>query len=240
MTTTIYNNDGKAVATSKNLRAILRGASAYGGVRRIMVSAVTMTHDGRPATPGGAEVAVYYLNGFVGKTEFVSHAHAVDWAFERSHIRPRTSYFAGCDVYAPDAELTPFERAYIGAALWSSNASNGNPLDDYFDAYDLDADTRARMVSDCRDFQHEQRELLKKAYPLYREKLGMEYTPDERAGHDFWLTRNGHGAGFWDRGLGKVGDQLSEAAKLAGSHDIDEYNMTEQARIAADITTEEE
>lgn len=22
----------------------------------------------------------------------------------------------------------------------------------------------------------------------------------EQAGHDFWLTRNGHGAGFWDRG----------------------------------------
>ena len=21
---------------------------------------------------------------------------------------------------------------------------------------------------------------------------------DEYAGHDFWLTRNGHGAGFWD------------------------------------------
>ena len=21
----------------------------------------------------------------------------------------------------------------------------------------------------------------------------------EQAGHDFWLTRNGHGAGFWDR-----------------------------------------
>ena len=22
----------------------------------------------------------------------------------------------------------------------------------------------------------------------------------EQAGHDLWLTRNGHGAGFWDRG----------------------------------------
>jgi hypothetical protein len=22
---------------------------------------------------------------------------------------------------------------------------------------------------------------------------------EERAGHDYWLTRNGHGAGFWDR-----------------------------------------
>lgn len=25
------------------------------------------------------------------------------------------------------------------------------------------------------------------------------WSDDERAGHDFWLTRAGHGAGFWDR-----------------------------------------
>jgi hypothetical protein len=35
-------------------------------------------------------------------------------------------------------------------------------------------------------------------------------------GHDFWLTRQGHGAGFWDRGLGELGDKLTEQAKLAG------------------------
>ena len=31
----------------------------------------------------------------------------------------------------------------------------------------------------------------------------------EQLGHDFWLTRNRHGAGFWDRGLGEVGDKLT-------------------------------
>lgn len=34
-----------------------------------------------------------------------------------------------------------------------------------------------------------------------------------RAGHDFWLTRNGHGAGFWDRGLGELGERLTAVAK---------------------------
>lgn len=33
------------------------------------------------------------------------------------------------------------------------------------------------------------------------------------AGHDFWLTRNSHGAGFWDRGLGEDGDKLSNIAE---------------------------
>lgn len=29
-------------------------------------------------------------------------------------------------------------------------------------------------------------------------------------GHDFYLTRNHHGAGFWDRGLGKNGEILTK------------------------------
>jgi len=39
---------------------------------------------------------------------------------------------------------------------------------------------------------------------------------DEQIGHDFWLTRNGHGAGFWDRGLGDMGEKLTEIAKSFG------------------------
>lgn len=35
-------------------------------------------------------------------------------------------------------------------------------------------------------------------------------------GHDFWLTRNGHGAGFRDRGLGERGKYLTSIAKPFG------------------------
>ena len=42
----------------------------------------------------------------------------------------------------------------------------------------------------------------------------------EQFGHDFWLTRNGHGAGFWDRGLGALGSELSEAARSFGTVDV--------------------
>lgn len=41
----------------------------------------------------------------------------------------------------------------------------------------------------------------------------------EAFAYDYWLTRNGHGAGFWDRGLDELGDKLSEMAKLQGSVD---------------------
>lgn len=39
---------------------------------------------------------------------------------------------------------------------------------------------------------------------------------DEAIGHDFWLTRNGHGVGFWDRGLGERGDYLTSMSKPFG------------------------
>lgn len=41
----------------------------------------------------------------------------------------------------------------------------------------------------------------------------------DQVGYDFILTRNGHGAGFWDRGLGEVGDWLSAMAKPFGTQD---------------------
>lgn len=42
----------------------------------------------------------------------------------------------------------------------------------------------------------------------------------EQAGHDFFLTRNRHGAGFWDRGLGEVGERLTKAAHAYGERDL--------------------
>jgi len=38
----------------------------------------------------------------------------------------------------------------------------------------------------------------------------------EQVGHDFWLTRNHHGAGFWDRGLGERGEWLTRMADPYG------------------------
>ena len=38
----------------------------------------------------------------------------------------------------------------------------------------------------------------------------------DQAGYDFWLTRNHHGAGFWDRGLDGVGRALTDAAHVYG------------------------
>ncbi len=92
--------------------------------------------------------------------------------------------------------MDEFTKAYITCALWStndeSNDQGGDPLDDNYGAEDIDPLTLAGMVVDCKRFQDENAEDIA-TYP------GDHYTPKEMAGHDFWLTRNGHGAGFWEK-----------------------------------------
>ena len=51
-------------------------------------------------------------------------------------------------------------------------------------------------------------------------KRGENWPSAELAGHDFALTRNGHGTGFWDRGLGAIGDMLTDECKPYSEHRV--------------------
>jgi hypothetical protein len=97
--------------------------------------------------------------------------------------------------------MTPLEtlvQSYIATALWSSTDDDGKYLDQRYSPSDLAPETRARMEDDCAAF------LAAHATTVAgREAL---------AGHDFWLTRCHHGAGFWDGDWGDLGDGLTEAS----------------------------
>ena len=93
---------------------------------------------------------------------------------------------------------------YIVCALWSSTDDDGDSLD-YYDIEDIDPDTLEAMRADIVDFVESNKELLLSS--------GQS---DEQIGHDFWLTRNRHGAGFWDRGLGEIGQKLTKACHVYG------------------------
>lgn len=113
--------------------------------------------------------------------------------------------------------LDDFTRGYIECALWCSydnaDESGGEPLDANHSADDFSPDTLQAIVEECRMFQLNCAPALAVAY----EHAG--YNP-ARAGHDFWLTRNGHGVGYWDRDLGGIGDILADAARAAGERDL--------------------
>ncbi len=116
-------------------------------------------------------------------------------------------------------KLDSFTLAYLECALWAeidnATPNGGEPLDANHCIADFVQESIDKAVQDCKQFQEENAELLSAA-----DYGHPEYTDDEMAGHDFWLTRNSHGAGFWDRELGDVGDKLSEAAKAYGESDI--------------------
>lgn len=109
------------------------------------------------------------------------------------------------------ADLEEFTTAYIECALWAemdnADDSGGAPLDDNYGPEDIDAKSMQQIQEDCRSFVEANADDL----------AGLDA---ERCGHDFWLTRQGHGAGFWDRGLGAVGDRLTAASKVYGSDGI--------------------
>lgn len=107
--------------------------------------------------------------------------------------------------------LDDFTKHYLIAALWSSNDEDGTPLDEGRDLSDVTYGTIEKAVADCNRFQTENAELLAQAYELYEPRDG--YEREALAGHDFWLTRAGHGTGFWDRGLGAVGEKLTDACE---------------------------
>lgn len=102
------------------------------------------------------------------------------------------------------------QRAYVEAALWSSLGDDGEPLDAAYDADDISPDARESMDSDVYDFLN----------LCWREGLDLSPIEPEQIGHDFWLTRNHHGAGFWDRGLGELGERLTALAHSYGDSDL--------------------
>jgi hypothetical protein len=114
--------------------------------------------------------------------------------------------------------MDEFTTAYITCALWATNdesdPSGGVPLDTNYGVEDIDPTTLAAMVADCKRFQAENEGDIA-TYP------GEMITCDEKAGDDFWLTRNGHGSGFWDGGWPEEsGNRLTVSSEGFG-----EYNL---------------
>jgi len=107
--------------------------------------------------------------------------------------------------------LHRFTDSYIEAALWSTNDESdeggGRPLDENYGEDDIDPGTMEQMEQDCESFYGANAELW------------TDEHDDEKAGVDFWLTRNGHGAGYWD-GDYTEGDKLTKAAEAFGEFNL--------------------
>lgn len=102
------------------------------------------------------------------------------------------------------AERT-FRDAYLACALWSSIDDSGKPLDN--GALEFAPGVALALVNEGLKF-----------YEAHWEDVSDD---PAQAGHDLWLTRNRHGAGFWDGDWTEaVGKRLTDASHAMGGIDL--------------------
>lgn len=101
-------------------------------------------------------------------------------------------------------DLDTFTRQYLETALWSTNdESGGEPMGANYSIEDIASEALRAAVEDCRKFQE-----------AHYDDISED---PSQAGHDFWLTRNGHGCGFFDADWDKdVAERLSKACRRWG------------------------
>lgn len=90
--------------------------------------------------------------------------------------------------------------------------ADGDAFDSHFGFEDLSVEAVQEAVAVCDEFAkcldkikcEDSDEFDREGNPLSDltvwEALNDKAIGDDYIGHDIWLTRNGHGAGFWDRG----------------------------------------
>lgn len=112
--------------------------------------------------------------------------------------------------------LDAFTRGYLMAVEWLLPTDDSDPEEakGREDIAGFAPSAVAEAVKDCAKFQTANADHL----ASYGEISGRD---DESAGHDYYLSRCGHGAGFFDRGDEDVFNRLQEAAQADGN--VDHY-----------------
>lgn len=122
------------------------------------------------------------------------------------------------------AYLSAATTAYVDCALWSSSCNSTAdhdhahpdrpedcdvPLDDIgYDSSHLDPQTALEMRADVRGWL---------TFVLEHRPDALDTWDAGQFGHDFWLTRNGYGTGYWDRYYGD-GDPRTAQGRWLTDH----------------------
>ncbi len=91
---------------------------------------------------------------------------------------------------------------YLEAAAWADTPEEA----DEHEGFEFSAEAEHMAFIDCLYF-------VRKAYPWFDDSC------PEDIGHNLWLSRQGHGTGFWDRGH-KHGNHLHTLAEKLGDCDV--------------------
>jgi len=121
--------------------------------------------------------------------------------------------FTGQDDGRAFQDLDAFTQGYVEAMFFTETGTGDDEDLEYATFADLAPETLEKIKADCAAFQVQHGPLLTRAYDM---GFAQGHYDDERAGNDFWYSRNGHGTGFWDRHLNSLGDDLHRYAGSFG------------------------
>ena len=114
-----------------------------------------------------------------------------------------------CSLPVPENELV---NGYmdVGEDHLLYGVSEQDCLDDHFDIEDFSVESLIDIRADVDKF-------FKRLQTAGLLDQARECYGDSRIAYDFWLTRQGHGAGFWDGDYRGIGDQLTDITDLSGT-----------------------
>lgn len=112
-------------------------------------------------------------------------------------------------LYNGAENMAVMTRQYLETALWSSTDGDGEPMDRNYSISNYTRSTLVKAIEDCEQF-----------YSKVKDKLTILDNMGQ-IGHNFWLTRNHHGAGFWDGDYEKeLGKYLTDVSHEFGVIDL--------------------
>lgn len=144
-------------------------------------------------------------------------------AYIRTALWSSTEYAFGTCPCCGEERLLSHAVDKVSTSPWCAECghekiSNPPPMDNNYSLSDLAPETIEKMTADCAAFRAQANEIIAQAIETpHGVRCGPDFDEYERAAHDFWLTRCGHGAGFWDGDWPEpMGAQLTAIAKSFG------------------------
>lgn len=100
-----------------------------------------------------------------------------------------------------------FISSYLACIDWTQGYDSAGT--------ELDEDCKREAIIDCMAF-------MSRAWAYLSDEV------IEQAGHDFWLSRNGHGAGFWDRDPPEYGNEYNLGRLQGFAESFGEYHAFDE------------
>lgn len=119
---------------------------------------------------------------------------------------------------AMSTSVNPTVRALAETILWSSCDESGTPLDKNYSAENINSECLDRLYLEYTKFidavELKITEIAGDKWDSIDDFYEVMQPTENQTEHDFILTRNGHGAGFWDGDwMECVSGILTDAAK---------------------------